>query len=812
MDPNDSVPEQQEPNDFPAEDAAEKQQQPGDNRNDVIEAVNILPAVIAKKPEWVKKEAARVVASTAEDDDSRADYLKRVAKQLKLFAGEIPTLGYPAQGATAPHIAIMSKATLHNWARIYDQVLPAKGDYVKSVPLGPKDLPRGQRVEKHMNWQLRYRMPNWATSHQFTMMGWLQQGSRFRYYRWNPIDRIHDVDDLPVEDVIVSYTETDTSPQMKRVERITVVRRMAKFEMVLYQDRGFFSNLADIFPDLKADEEGSAGEDGSTTDGDSVPSSDDDQGPLRDAADKVQGVTNEAKASKYAKRILLEQHGWLEFPKTLGIPGLDGTTRPVIWTVDKKTKKPVSLTLREEPDPVDQERFDQQTAAHAQLTAAILQKNATMAPPIDPETGEEQPLPEPKMPAPPAPVRMNTVHRVIHYRLFPNPEGFYGFGVGWLLEGSNDLANTLAAEFVLAAKFSNMKTGFMARDVREKKGDVQLAHGKFMETNLEPEQVEKAIKVLDFGGPSESLLQFIEKLEENSEISASADILSGEKGSSNETAKGTSIRNANAMSLISVMTRLYLEPLKFELKLIAHGNSIYLEDEEYFPFFQLISGENGQLQMQATPEKIGRQDYIEDVHLEFTADARVTSKPERISEARDNLTMILQSPLQENVQLVDYAFRKIFEVSDGWDYLAKMGPPPQPPPPPQPQSQETENAGFFNEKDHPVLPDDNHIEHIAKIDELQNSPLHEHMSSTGKQLLDRHKRAHVAQFYLQLQATQQQTGIPIHELAKEVGLGRVAPGPAGAVPGGGNQGQAGQGAAPPPGPGQNGVPGGSPPV
>jgi hypothetical protein len=786
MDPMDGAPNEETGETAPDDESQEPVQQ----GVDAVEAINILPLLVKAKPDWIAKEAARVVKSAKEDDESRDDYKKRYAEILKLYASARRTFGYPAQGALAPHIAIMTKAILHLWARIFDQVIPAKGDIVKGFPLGPNDMPRAQRVEKHMNWQLRNRMADWTTSIMFTILSWLLAGSTFRYYRWDPINKIHVIDQLPFDDVIVSYTESDTSPLMKNVERITIVRRMPRWEMEKYAELGFFSNLNDIFP---ADGD----ESGSTSDGDTSPSMDYDDSPVRKASDDLQGVEPPRKKGKYAKREILEQHTFLKFPDGIGVNGLDGQTKPVIITVDKKTKKPVSVTIREEPDPIDQERFNQETAAHEQ---------AMSAPPPMPPPGmpPEMAPPPPELPPTPAPVRMQTVYRVIHYGLFPNPDGFYRLGVGSLLESSNELANVLAGEFVLSAKFANMVTGIMARGTKESKGDLQLTHGKIIQSDMEPELMKDAVKFFEFHPPVQALMEMVEKLENNSEIAASADILSGEKGSSNETAKGTSIRDANAKALISVMTRIFLDPLKYELKLVAHGNSIYLDAVEYFPFTQLIPGPDGQ--QVTTQEQIGRQDYVEDVHLEFTADARMTSKPERISDARESLTLILQSPLQENVQLVDFAFRKLFTVSEGFDYLAKMGPPPQPPPPPTPQSQVTENAGFFNEKDHPVFPDDNHMAHLHEIDKLKNSPLYEHLSSTGKQLVDRHQRAHVAQFYLQAQALADQTGIPIHEVAKQIGLGRVAPGPssgsAGGIPGG--QAPGGQPPAPGGSPGLNG--------
>lgn len=749
---------------------------------DPFDTINILPLLLQKAPDWMDKVAKKVVKYTKDDNDSREAYMKSYANQLKLFAGVIPTLGYPAQGAKAPHIAIMTKALLHLWARIFDQVVPAKGDIVKCKPLGPKDEPRSLRVERHMNWQLRYRMPDWGTSQQVSILAWIMAGSTFRHYRWDPIARTHAVDHCPVDDIIVSYTETDIHPQMKTVDRVTRVLRMARWELERYEDEGYYSNLEALFPDEDEDS-------GSTTDGDNLPTfSDDDDSLVREAADKIQGVKKPTQRDKNAKREIYEQHTTLKFPKKIGVPGLAGETKPVTIVVDKQTKKPLAVTIREEPDPVDQARFEQEAQAYKMAAANLGAQDLAGAG-------------MPNMPEPRA-VRMQTVYRIIHFRCFPNPSGFYGMGVGSLLESSNELANVLAAEYMLSAKFYNMFTGWLARGTKEKRGDVQLAHGKFNETELDPELLDKGIKLMDARPPSEGLMKVVEKLEENSEIAANADILSGEKGASNETAKGMMVRNSNAMALISVMTRIYLDPLKYELKLIAHGNSVYLDDFEYFPFAEDVSGQPGKQQI--TQEKVGRLDYVEDVHIEFTADARMVSKQERIADAKDYVQMILNSPMVQNQMLVDYAFRKMFIVGEAPDYIAAMGPPPSPPPPPKPMAQENENAGFFNESDHPVLPDDNHVEHLGKIQELQEGAMFQELSSTGKQMLDRHKRAHMGHFYLQLQALQEETGVNVHGMAGQGAPGGMEPGPAGPGVPGEMGGQEGRGASIPPG----GVPNG----
>lgn len=757
--PGDMAPQTDADGDFdndaaPAED--------NDADSGALDAVNILPLLLKAVPIWTENTAKRVVKNAKEDNDSRADYMKRYANQLKLFAGIVPTLGYPAQGAKAPHIAILCKALLHLWARIYDQVVPAKGDIVKVHPLGPRDEPRALRVERHMNWQLRYRMPDWGTSQQVSILAWLMAGSTFRHYRWDPVHHTHIVDHCPIDDVIISYTEHDLHPQMKSVDRVTRVLRMARWELEQYAETGYYTNLEAVFP-----EEGDEQESGSTSDGDTLPAytNDEEESPVRKASDKVQGIEPPTKKDRNAKREIYEQHTTLTFPKKLGVEGLAGETKPVIIVVDRETRKPLAVMIREEPDPVDQARFNQESQAYQMASANLGAQDMAGA-------GMQPPAVRP--------VRMQTVYRMIHFRLFPNPSGFYGLGVGYLLEGSNELANTLAAEYMLSAKFFNMFSGFIARGTKEKRGDIQLGHGKFIETDLDAELLDKGIKLMDARPPSEGLMKVVEKLEQNSEIAANADILSGERGASNETAKGMMVRNSNAMALISVMTRIYLDPLKYELKLIAHGNSVYLDEFEYFPFTQDIPGQPGAQQM--TQERVGRADYVEDVHIEFTADARMISKPERVSDAKDFVQMILNSPLVNNAMLVDFAFRKLFIVAEAPDYVAAMGPPPTPPPPPQPMAQENENQGFFNEQDHPVLPDDNHAEHLHKIEELQNSPLFREMSSTGKQMVDRHKRAHVGHFYMQLEALQKESGVNIHAMAGAGANGGMAAGPPGSGP------------------------------
>lgn len=737
-----------------------------------LSQINILPLVLRKAHEWIDRRAKEAVSNCKKDEDGRKEFMDRRANQLRLLTGTIPTLGAPAQGAKAPHIAIMCKAILHLWARIFDQVIPAKGDIVHCAPFGPDDEQKAIERERHLNWQMRHRMPDYSSGHQKNIFSWISSGSSFRHYRWDPVENTHRLDHCPIDDIVLPYTDPDDHPLMKTVPRITRILRLARWEAEIYEEQGFWSNLDEIFPP----EDG-----GSTSSTDvqaTIPRSDE-ESEVQRAASEIQGVERPERVEKDGKQEWLEVHTRLKFPSGLGVVGLDGMTKPVVLTVHRRTKKPVALTIREEPDPIDQARFDAEMQAYQIALNNIAKQASTPAMP-----GAVAPVP-PVAPKPPRPVRQQTVYNIIHYRLFPNPEGIYGWGVGYLLEGSNELANALAAEYMLGAKFENLKGGWMAKGTRAKRGDVPFEHGKFIETELEPEVLDKAIKLMEFNPPSEGLMRVVDKLESNAEIAADADVLSGEKGASNETAKSMQIRNANAMTLISVMTRLYLEPMKYEVQMIAHGNAVQMTGPETFPHSE-FAGPDKQSVSQVT---VGPEHYQREPMIEFTADARMASKPERVADALGMFDRVVNSPLAQSPmgpRLLDYTFRKVCRAAELPDVEAAMGPPPPPPqqvPPPSPMSQDNENAGFFNEADHPVMPDDNHMEHLHKINELKQSPMHQHLSSTGKQLLDRHERAHVSQLYLQLQELQKATGIDVHGAARGMG----------GVPGGADGGEIPQG-------------------
>lgn len=741
--------------------------QPQQDPDQPMEALNLVPDLKIENQEWLDTEAGKAVKRFDAHCDQRSEFMKRRESQLKQYAGIMSPLKYPAEGDRAPHHPLVLQSALSLWSRIWDQVCPAKGDIVHVAVVGEADEARQQMVEKHMNWQLRTKMPDWASSQGESIMQWILSGSTFREYVWDPIEKTNRIDHVPIEDMVISYAEKDTHPLMPTVPCITRVLRLAKHTMLQYKDIAFYDGVDDLYA------EGAPAATGNYIEG----------GPVKEAAMKADGVErpdgSNAGADPDPARELLRQHVWLDIPK-IGY-------KPVTLVVDKKSKKAVRLSIRETPDTTDQARFDREKAAYdAAMVSVTAQFSQMPAPPMGGEPAAEPmapQIPPDQMPKAPRPVTMRPLYTVIHYRLFPNPEGFYGIGAGYLLENSNALVDEILADVLIGGRNANLQQGFISDQMAGLKGDVQAVPGKFHPIPVMPEELKNAVHQFQWNAPPPILMEMAKFLvDEAKGQTANQEVLSGEKGTSHETAKSMQIRNANAMTVVNVMTRLYIEPLKYEMKLIAHGNSVHMEAEEWFSVVEpskTIPGAQDTKALMAS-----RDMYLEDYHITFTADSRMTSKPERIQDAFNLANQIQQSPIVKDPQrgpaLVYLAQRKIFEALELPEFAAALGPPPQPAPPPSPQSQATENSGFLNEKDHPVLPDDDHIQHLGDIEEFRMSPFAEKLSSTGKQLIDRHERAHVAALY---EKTKKETDAQT-QMVQPGGTGRTPTGPGAQPPAG----------------------------
>lgn len=710
---------------------------------------------------WLKKTAQAAIRLVKGDLDARKDWMDRREEQTKLFAGVVDPMKYPAEGGRAPHDPIICRTVLQMWTRGCDQIVPVKGSLIQVTPVGPEDEDLASKRETHMNWQLRHKVPNYVPGHRESFLQFLMSGSVFREHSWDPVLQTSRFDYLTADDVVVPYSRKDIDPLMRRVPRVTRILRWYRWELEDLEEAGHFP--AGMVTRLYSREQG----------GGAPVASDDSR--LEEQAQEIDGVKKPITVSAMddvdsQQREVFRCHMWLKLPK-------EKRQRAVTLEADVTTGIALSLKIREDEDPFDRTRFDQQmkaftiTSQNVKTQYAAGMQQWQMAAQQAQMTGQPpppQPAP-PQMPKQPDPVKMRPIWQMIHYRLFPNPHGFYGLGVAYLLTNTNELVNSLEAEYLLAARFANMKQGFLSKGaIASGRGELRLTMGKFTQTELESEQM-NGIKEFSFSPPSESLHSFIQQMKQDAyTLVADVDTLTGQAGPTNETKAAAMQRQTNATALMTAVAALYLETMALEPKMLARDNSLFLPDQG--ELYWVTTPDKTKPQLPGVPPTESRQpatatreEYASEFDFTFTADQRLATQPERVQTAMNIIDRLMNSPYAKdpNVGPVLFyaAFSKLFRALELPDMEKAMGTPPQPPappPPPQPMAQEDENKMFFNDQDHPVLPDDQDEDHLMKLDDLEQSPYYAQLSSTGKQIFARHKRAHVGQLYRKEMALRQQ--------------------------------------------------------
>lgn len=659
-----------------------------------------------------KRIADTVFEDYERDWRSSEKYRQKRADILKLYLGELPP---KEEGYAQIHYALIAKAIQRLHARVYDQQFPSNGEYFGARPTSASDLDRSVRVGKHMNWQILHQIPEYVPNHDSLIMQWYLYGSAFSYMYWDPGRNRPCHEACVTEDIVLPYTRRSTDPSLSDVPRITRIVRKYRFGeegLDALAKTGYYDavNVESVFD---GDTENSGQNDERSTE------------PVQQTIDRAAGV-QQPESEKDGPRVLLEQHRWWKLKavdKEGNSTGWD-RYRPVIVTIDRETRTLLSFMLREDEDPNDRARYNREKAANDAAHAAAMQQyehdqkiyyagmtaNATgipqpgpvvpVPPPIPgaPPMMVPQPVPPgavpPDAPPPVAPVapelpippKMVPINFFTHFVCIPNPEGIYGFGIGYLLEGNNLAADGIASAMVTSGALSNVPTGIRSREIKIRGGEFKVRPGEVVEVDVGPQDLDKAIHLFKFPGPEPQLAQFVkDQKEEAEELSGASDILSGEVGGSNETATTTQIRISQALAAISIQNKRYTRARTEEGKKLARLNSVYLSDDDYFPVIDPFHTQP------PSDEHIGRGDYLEDVSITVTADPRMASQPQRLQEAIQAVNTFAQiagivPALQQNVALWNALGVNVAKAMDRPDIVAAMTaqpiPPPMPPPPP----------------------------------------------------------------------------------------------------------------------------------
>lgn len=335
-----------------------------------------------------------------------------------------------------------------------------------------------------------------------------------------------------------------------------------------------------------------------------------------------------------------------------------------------------------------------------------------------------------------------------HYEFLPNPDGFYGLGMGHLVAEINKAVNRLLRSQEDAATLANVgnSSGFVSQAAGMAKGAIEMVLGKFM--TLTSDDLNKHVKQLQFPGPSQAAFVIMEMLMKRADrLATTTEMLTGQAEKV--------MQPTTALALIDQALQIYSATLDRlisawgdELAKIYRLNGLYLEEEQYFAFM----GAGGTLERMA----IAREDYQPDLMVLPLADPKMSVDQKRITKAQAEYEFATNNPLIINSPPHYYAASRNFLEAIGTENVDEILPQPQQEEPQRVDDPRQENFGaLLPMPDVPqVFPDQNHLEHLKEHEQFMADPAWgDRMTPEGAQAMQQHIQNHIAFLYAATETT-----------------------------------------------------------
>jgi chaperonin GroES len=347
------------------------------------------------------------------------------------------------------------------------------------------------------------------------------------------------------------------------------------------------------------------------------------------------------------------------------------------------------------------------------------------------------------------------------YDFIPNPDGFYGYGFGLLLEGPNESVNSIINQLIDSGTLQNLQGGFTLSGSGAKKGDIEFQMGMFKELKLKGDDIRKAILPFNFGSPSQVLFSLLGGLQDYANrLTTVTETQTGALPSSDTSATAVAAAIEQGTKVFSSIHKRTHQSLAEELYKVDRLLSLYLDLDEYY---RVVINDNTVKQFggnKADTLAVISKDFDTPLDVRPVSDSNIISRQEKAAKAQFVYNTILSNPLTandpESIYLATVNLMKVLDIDDAFiQQLVKL---------PQAQepvdlTQEQEIQKMISGEDVIAKETDNHQQHIAVIQEFEQSDFYGAISGQAKGLIEKHKQAHISFLYLQKvqeQRTQEQ--------------------------------------------------------
>jgi len=183
--------------------------------------------------------------SVAIDNDhkSLSDLETMRVEYNKLFSLTVEKVTDPWVNASNIKLPEIITACINYQARASLNLLPPK-DIVKAFPIAStkEAEEKGERVSKHLNWQLMFDMPNFRDGFGKTLMMLPKDGCAFRKVYWDSIQQKVISDYILPQDFIVNYYTKD----LETSQRFTQVLHQTENEIKIKTEQGLYINTDEL--------------------------------------------------------------------------------------------------------------------------------------------------------------------------------------------------------------------------------------------------------------------------------------------------------------------------------------------------------------------------------------------------------------------------------------------------------------------------------------------------------------------------------------------------------------------------------------
>ncbi len=255
----------------------------------------------------------RVVEDLINDLGSRSEWEENIGNIIKLFTTFMPEKTFPWENCSNVCLPVLTIAAIQFQARAYESIIPAR-EVVHTVAIGDEDVEKSERVQKYMNYQLLYKMTEFASSMDKTLLQLPLVGSVFRktYYSFDLNRCVSEY--VSAADLVVPYhcQDFDTAPRKTHIIYLTKNQIRQRVQQGLFVESAWHlpaGTMTEISPSA-----------------------------IRDAKDSTQGIQDNTNVDEMPRGFAEQHRDW-------DLNG-DGIAEPYVITVDIESRKVVRITKR----------------------------------------------------------------------------------------------------------------------------------------------------------------------------------------------------------------------------------------------------------------------------------------------------------------------------------------------------------------------------------------------------------------------------------------------------------------------------------